>query len=104
MASERFAFRSTRDWTLRVARLAIFAIPLVSVVPTLLTTGCGDAKEEKDAVAAALPPQPSMVPGPKGEPLAPGDKSPPLKAAGWTIEKLVSDVDNRPASVILRKR
>ena len=27
-----------------------------------------------------------------------------LQSAGWTIEKLVSDVDNRPAAVILRKR
>jgi 4-amino-4-deoxy-L-arabinose transferase-like glycosyltransferase len=27
-----------------------------------------------------------------------------LEAAGWTVEKLISDVDNRPAAVILRKR
>jgi hypothetical protein len=26
-----------------------------------------------------------------------------LQAAGWRIEKLISDVDNRPATVILRK-
>ena len=32
------------------------------------------------------------------------DRLAALEADGWTIEKLISDVDNRPAAVILRKR
>jgi thiol-disulfide isomerase/thioredoxin len=86
VAGERFASRSNRGLNLRAARLAIFVMPLLSVVPAILAAGCSDAKEEKEAAAAAAavpPSQPAMVPGPKGEPLTPGDKLPLLKAAGW---------------------